>query len=89
MPITTVIVELQSLRQHLKQEMALSRILPVPVTNTTHTSKSTKDWLHQNKMKGLEWPCRCSDLNSAEHLWGDDSQFDWMLLQVNMVGFTK
>ena len=31
-----------------------------------HTSKSTKAWLHQRKIKVLEWPSQ----NPIEHLWG-------------------
>ena len=36
-----------------------------------HTSRSTSEWLEENKMKTLEWPHQRPDLNPPEMLWCD------------------
>ncbi|KAK3552084.1 hypothetical protein QTP70_033659 [Hemibagrus guttatus] len=36
-----------------------------------HTSKSTSEWLKENKMKTLEWLSQSPDLNPIEMLWHD------------------
>uniref|UniRef100_A0A8C6VVE8 Transposase Tc1-like domain-containing protein n=1 Tax=Nothobranchius furzeri TaxID=105023 RepID=A0A8C6VVE8_NOTFU len=36
-----------------------------------HTSKSTSEWLKNNKMKTLEWPSQRPDLNPIEMQWHD------------------
>ncbi|GAB0099677.1 hypothetical protein DMENIID0001_155640 [Sergentomyia squamirostris] len=35
-----------------------------------HTSRLTKAWLAEKKIKLLPWPARFPDLNLIENLWG-------------------
>lgn len=37
---------------------------------TSHTSKSTSDWLQKNKWTVSSWPANSADLNPIENLWG-------------------
>ncbi len=42
--------------------------------NLKHTSKSTYEWLNENKIKVLESPSQSLDLNPIEMLWHDLKQ---------------
>lgn len=37
---------------------------------TSHTSKSTSEWLQKKKWKVSPWPTNSADLNPIENLWG-------------------
>lgn len=39
-----------------------------------HSSKSTKNWLRDNRINVMEWPARSPDLNPIENAWADLSR---------------
>uniref|UniRef100_A0A803JCU5 Tc1-like transposase DDE domain-containing protein n=1 Tax=Xenopus tropicalis TaxID=8364 RepID=A0A803JCU5_XENTR len=36
-----------------------------------HTSKSTKQWLHQRTINVVKWPSQTPNINLIENRWGD------------------
>uniref|UniRef100_A0A803K587 Tc1-like transposase DDE domain-containing protein n=1 Tax=Xenopus tropicalis TaxID=8364 RepID=A0A803K587_XENTR len=58
------------IRNHLWEKLKMRRNFIFQNDNDPkHTSKSTKEWLHQIKV--LEWPNQSPDLNPLENLRGD------------------